>query len=335
MAFAAVGLSTHIANNHFRSVLLLAGFPLLLGLMLWGFFFGMGWLMQSGTGAPVNWDAVIAGAHASLLAYGHWTLIAAGLWFVVAYFFHGAMMRAATSARPVTRAEMPEIYNLLENLCIAQGVSMPAFEVIDSPAFNAYASGINEKTYKIVLTTGIIEHLDRDELEAVIAHELTHIINRDVRLLIIAVIFVGMITFLAEMVFRFMVYGGSRKDSRGIGALMFLALVILGIGYLFSIVIRFALSRRREYLADAGAVEMTRNPEAMMRALMRISGMDRVRGMPDDVQMMCIENSHRFMGMFATHPPIVERVKVIAEMTGAALPDLTVHKRPDGRGPWG
>jgi heat shock protein HtpX len=221
---------------------------------------------------------------------------------------------------------------------------MPQFEIIDSPALNAFASGINNKTYKIVLTRGIIESLQDDELEGVIAHELAHILNRDVRLLIISVIFVGMISFFAEMAFRMMIHGGrpayysrSSNNDRGGGlAVILVAAVILGIGYLFAIVIRFAISRKREYLADAGAVELTRNPDAMMRALMRISGHDKVRGMPDEVQQMCIENSHQFMGMFSTHPPIAARINAISRMTNTPVPEkLPVTLRRPPTRPWG
>jgi heat shock protein HtpX len=237
---------------------------------------------------------------------------------------------------------MPKIYNMLENMCISRGLPMPKFEVIDSPALNAFASGLNEKTYRIVLTRGIIEALQDDELEAVIAHELTHIINRDVRLLIISVIFVGMISFFAEMAFRTMVHGGrlnfysrrNKNDGNGALIILLIAVVILAIGYWFALLIRFALSRKREYLADAGAVELTKNPEAMMRALMRIAGRDKIKGMPDEVQQMCIENSHNFMGVFATHPPIDDRIKAISVMTGTPVPDMTVSlRRPPSR-PW-
>ncbi len=339
MALVATGLTTHIMNNQLRSVLLLAGFPVLLGGMMFAFFCGLA-AMGTPYGAPLDWNIVFAQAWQSTLQYGHWPILAAAVWFVIAYFFHGRMMSAATGAQPVTRAQMPKIYNMLENLCIAQGVPMPRFEVIDSPALNAFASGINDKTYKIVLTRGIIEALSDDELEGVIAHELAHIMHRDVRLLVISVIFVGMIGFLSEMAFRSMVYGGSPRmygsnDRKGGGAVMLLALAVLFVGYIFSILIRFALSRRREFMADAGAVEMTRNPEGMMRALLRISGKDQVKGMPDDVQMMCIENSHRFMGMFSTHPSIESRVAAIATMTGTAVPQPQVSlKRPPKR-PWG
>lgn len=340
MALVATGLTTHIMNNQLRSVLLLVGFPVLLAAMMFAFFAGLGAMSQP-YGAPLNWDAAFAAAWQSTLMYGHWAIIGACVWFVIAYFFHGRMMAGATGAIPVTRQQMPKIYNMLENLCIAQGVPMPAFEVIDSPALNAYASGINDKTYKIVLTRGIIEALSDDELEGVIAHELAHILHKDVRLLIISVIFVGMIGFLSEMAFRSLMYGGSPRmygnnDRKGGGgAVVLLALAILFVGYVFSILIRFALSRRREFMADAGAVEMTKNPDAMMRALLRISGKDQVKGMPDDVQMMCIENSHRFMGLFATHPSIESRVDVLSRMTGTPVPTPQVSLRRPPKRPWG
>lgn len=344
MALAATGLSTHIMNNHVKSVILLAGFPLLLLLMLGAFFGGLDLFAQNRAGAGHDferaWDAAVFG----LSNYGFIAFAGAGVWFAIAYFSHGALMRMATGSQPVTRAQMPRIYNMLENLCISRGIPMPQFEVIDSPALNAFATGIDQKSYKIVLTRGIIDRLSDDELEAVIAHELTHIMNKDVRLLIISVIFVGMISFFAEMAFRMLMHGsrpnyysrssgGNKKD--GAGAVLMLALVILAVGYVFAIVIRFALSRNREYLADAGAVELTKNPEAMMRALLRISGSDRVAGMPDEVQQMCIENSTPFMGLFQTHPSIEDRVKVLSEMTGTPRPEMQVSLRRGPRRPWG
>lgn len=340
MALVSAGLGTHIFNNQLKSVLLLAGFPLLLLLMLASFAGLMsGMAYQNG----FDWYRFQTGAVDGVMRYGMWAVIAAGIWFTIAYFFHGQMMRAATGSQPITRAEMPRIYNLLENLCISRGITMPMFEVIDSPALNAFATGIDDKSYKIVLTRGLIDRLDDQELEAVIAHELSHIMNRDVRLLIISVIFVGMISFLAEMLFRTLVYGGrpnhyrssNNKEGGSPLPIMLIALGVLAVGYLFAIVIRFALSRKREYLADAGAVDLTRNPEAMMRALLRISGNDRVPDMPDEVQQMCIENSHNFMGIFATHPSIPDRVAVLSRMTGTPVPSLEVSLRRGPRKPWG
>ncbi len=356
MALVATGLSTHIFNNHVKSTALLLGFPVLLLLMLGTFCGAMGVVSsKNGQGRiggygfeEVPGDAIgtfMQNFTGGILQFGHWMFLAAFVWFIIAYFFHGSMMRMATGSQPVTRQQMPRIYNMLENLCISRGITMPQFEIIDSPALNAFATGINESTYKIVLTRGITERLSDDELEAVIAHELSHIMNRDVRLLIISVIFVGMISFFAELAFRSLIYGrrpsyygrrsGGNKDGQGHLVILAIGLAILAVGYVFAIAIRFALSRKREYLADAGAVELTKNPDAMMRALLRISGNDKVEAMPDEVQQMCIENSASFMGIFATHPSINDRVKALSQMTATPVPDLQVSLRRGPRRPWG
>lgn len=345
MALATEGFSAYVWNNQLKSVLLLAGFPLLLVLMLGAFFFCLD-LASMNQMASV--DHAAQAALAGIARYGGDAVIAAGIWFIIAYFFHGSMMRAATGSRPITREQMPKIYNMLENLCISRGMKVPQFEIIDSPALNAFATGIDEKSYRIVLTRGIVEALPDDELESVIAHELTHIINRDCRLLVISVIFVGMISFVCHMVYRGIVYGGrlnyyqggTRRDRRTDGnaggniLIALIALAVLAVGYIFAIVIRFALSRRREYLADAGSVELTKNPEGMMRALLRISGRDAVPGMPENVEQLCIENSHRFMGIFATHPSISDRIEAIRRTTGAELPQASVTLRRAPKRPW-
>ncbi|MCK4946648.1 MAG: M48 family metallopeptidase [Alphaproteobacteria bacterium] len=351
MAIKAVGLTTHIMNNQIKTVLLLMGFPLLMFLMMGSLFGAMDVAFQSSLFSNggfsvhnINWGHVWQTGLDGIFRYGHIVAAVVAVWFLIAFFFHGRMMRAISGALPVTRKQMPHIYNMLENLCISRGISMPRFEIIDSPALNAFASGISDKTYTIVLTRGLIDRLSDDELEGVIAHELTHIINRDVRLLVISVIFVGIIGFFAEIIFRSLIYGRRpnsysrrrRSNSESGGALgtMLIALVIFAIGYFFAILIRFAISRKREYLADAGSVELTKNPDAMMRALLRISGNDKVRGMPDDIQQMCIENSHSFMGIFATHPSIQNRVQTISRMTDMPVPKLQVSLRHGPRGPW-
>lgn len=343
MALGSVGLTTQIYNNHLKSALLLLGFPFLLLLMLGSFFSCLDLLSQMSVQPDYSRLNYIQSFHAGIsgvVVYGHWALLTAGVWFVIAYFFHGNMMRMAAGSSPITRQQYPKLYNMLENLCISRGLPMPTFELIDSPALNAFASGIDQKSYRIVLTRGLVESLPDDELEAVIGHELTHIMNRDVRLLIISVIFVGIISFLAQITYRMLIrglrpnYPVKRDEKRNNGMIvMLVALVILVIGYILATVIRFALSRKREYLADAGSVELTKNPEAMMRALLRISGHDTVQGMPDGVQQMCIENSHNFMGVFATHPSIEARVKTISQMTGASIPALA-DDGPAGAGPW-
>ena len=344
---AAFGLTTQIYNNHLKSGLLLMGFPILLLAMIGSFFGLLSAATQAAlpTQAGVNWGLVFHEAWLGILQYGQWAVLGAGLWFVIAYFFHDNIMRAATGAVPVTRQQYPKIYNMLENLCISRGMPMPAFEMIDSPALNAFATGIDQKSFKIVLTRGLVEHLPDDELEAVIGHELTHIMNRDVRLLIISVVFVGIISFLLQMIYRMIIYGGrpnyyvrrSSNDRGGGGALavMLIAMAVLVVGYMLAIVIRFALSRKREYLADAGSIELTKNPDAMMKALLRIAGNDEIDHMPQEMQQMCIENSHNFMGVFATHPSIKDRITTISQMTNTPVPVLPAAAAPIPTGPWG
>ena len=354
MAVTAVGLKTHIYNNNAKSALLLAGFPILVMGMVCTFFAAMYKLkviLPGMKNIPLDKNIpfidILAYSWEDTLSSLPMIFLCVGIWFVIAYFIHSKMIHASTGSMAASRKDYPKIYNMLENLCIERGIMMPQLRVIDSPALNAFASGINQKTYAITLTRGIIDTLEDDELNAVLAHELTHILNRDVRLLIISVIFVGIISFLAEMIFRILVHGrGGRryryKNSSGNDkkgghmVILLVALAVLVIGYIFAIVIRFALSRKREYLADAGAVELTKNPEAMMKAPMRISGKDVVKDMPDEVQQMCIENSYGFMGgIFATHPSIDDRIDTISKMTNTPVPALNISlKRPPKR-PWG
>lgn len=350
MALAASGLTTHIYNNNIKSGLLLMSFPVLIFAMIYAFYVGLIYFgffspqFISPAATPAD-EPVFKMAFYHLLDIIPYIIGGVAIWFIIAWFFHSRMIRAATGAVPVTRDQYPKIYNMLENLCISRGIPMPKFQIIDSPALNAFASGINTKTYSITLTRGIVNALEDDELEAVIAHELSHIRNRDVRLMIIAIIFVGIISFTAKIAFRSMIYGrytpavryggGRRQGNNGGILIILLGFAILAVGYMFAILIRFAISRKREYLADAGAVELTKNPSAMMRALMRISKNAEMKDIPVDVKQMCIENAGHFMGMFATHPPIEQRIQTLSDMTNTPIPHLPVSlKRPPKR-PWG
>ena len=205
------------------------------------------------------------------------------IWIFIAYRFHQSMIDAVTGARPVTRREEQRLYNILENLCISRGVTMPTLRIADDDALNAFATGLNHKQYSITVTRGLINTLNDAELEAVLGHELTHIRNGDVRMMVIAVVIAGVISFFGEVIFRLFFQasfyggfggrrrgGGDRKGGAGIAILIAIALIV--VAWLLSVVIRFALSRQREYLADAGSVELTKNPDAMIMALRKIEG---------------------------------------------------------------
>ena len=311
----AYGLQTHIWNNNLKSILLLAGFPVLLLVLMYGLNVGY-------VGVSRDFESVEEGlrlARDNMSRTWPFAFLGAAIWFAIAWMAHQALINMSTGARPVTRKEAPDLYNLLENLCISRGVPMPKLQIIDTPALNAFASGVSEKTYAITLTRGIIEALDSRELEAVIAHELTHIRNRDVRLLIIAVIFVGIFSFFGEMVFRNMFRTGVRigghasgrkGDSRGGGVLILIAVALIVLAYVLAMVIRFSLSQKREYLADAGAVDLTRNPVGMISALKKISGRSAIDA-PGEVRQMMLDNTAEFAGLFATHPSIGKRIAAL------------------------
>ncbi len=347
---AAYGLQTHIWNNNGKSVLLMAGFPVLLLLLTYGLFL----LFAGLSGASIGKDAV-AGPFlwaADALSRA-WPFAIAGaiLWFGIAYAFYQSIIDAATGARLVERQSEPRLYNLFENLCISRGIKTPALRIMEVEGMNAFATGLHEGQYSVTVTRGLMNALNDEELEAVLAHELTHIRNRDVRLLVISVVFVGIFSFVGEIAFRGLLHsggmrssgGGSRSSSRdsGGGAIVAIvaALAMIAIAYALAIVIRFALSRRREYLADAGAVELTKNPDAMISALQKISG-NAVVNAPSEVREMFIENPHSdFASLFATHPPIEKRVDRLARYAGGrvavAEKNAGAAAKPRPQGPWG
>lgn len=327
------GLQSHIWNNNLKSIGLLCLYPFLITGMVWAIVevvaLQLGGSKADRTNSLSPKTDAPFGLDGTAIIAQYWPLIfgAVALWFVVSYFYHTKMIRNMAHSHPVTRKEEPELYNLFENLCISIGIKMPQLEIIESHARNAFASGINDKSFTVTVTRGLLQSLSKDEVEAVLAHELTHIQNRDVRLLIITIIFTGMIGFAAQLLWSQVRYslwiGSSGRSGKKNGLIVFLfILAILWIGYFATLFTRFALSRRREYMADAGAVQMTRRPDAMMRALMRIAGKDQIPKIPGDITMMCIENRVPFMGMFATHPPIEKRIQALSDTTGFAVPDL-------------
>lgn len=327
---AAAGLKTAIWNNNARSLLLLGAYPFLIAGIVWAVAFLAGW----GLTATPSPRGALAFSKAFIVEYWPSVFSVVGCWFLIAYFFQTRMIRALSHAHAATREEEPDLYNMLENLCISRGMAMPRLQIIETHARNAFASGVDRNSYSITVTRGLLQSLQRDEIEAVLGHELTHILNGDVRLLIISVIFTGMIGFFAQMawsVIRYNLYvprRGRRSggDVRVILALMAVA-AILWIGYMATMFTRFALSRRREFMADAGSVELTKNPEAMMRALLRLAGRDRIPEATDDIALMCIENSRKFLGLFDTHPPLAGRIEAISQLTGTPVPGLRPGER--------
>lgn len=330
----ALGLSTYRWNNNLKSILLLLMFPLLLLLLLGGLFYLFSWgsVGPDGTISPYTFAnlglAPVLGTRgpfdftcAVIVVYWPYVLGAAVAWMVLGYLFNEMMIRAATGATPVTRAEAPRLYTILENLCISRGLATPKLYIIDTDALNAYATGIDRRSYSITVTRALAQQLNDAELEAVLGHELTHIMDRDVRLLLVTIVFAGAISFIAQLLWRGLRLGSMRRGRGNGGLIILIAALVAAIGYALALILRFAISRKREYLADAGSVALTKNPEALISALRKISRQAEVPHVPSEVRQMFIENpqsSSSFFNLFATHPPIEDRIRILEQLEGGS-----------------
>ena len=350
---AAYGLYSHIQSNRRRSIALLAGLFFLIYVLVYA-----GALTAEALTVPADVDTLLQLALADTIKAAPFATIGTALWIVIAYYFHQSMIDALTGGREVQRAEQPRLYNILENLCISRGITMPKLKVMESDQLNAFATGMNDKQYSITVTTGLLNRLNDAEIELVLGHELTHIRNGDVRMMVIAVIIAGVVSFFAELVFRLWFYNGfsfrgGRSDRRGGGGGAVVAILIavglLALAYFLSFVIRLALSRQREFLADAGSVELTKNPDAMISALRKIEGRGELPGATSAVMEMCIDNPREGFGeLFDTHPSVDSRVAALVKFAGGhdpgplALPpqaseptDQSGTDQAPQNGPWG
>lgn len=330
-----VGMQTQIRRNNMLTTALLLLFPAIILGMVWVFlalvnYFGHGYYDQYGN--------IVRTLDAATVNYYFmntipWVVAGVGIWFAIAYFANTSMVRAATGARPLTRKENPKIYNIVENLCMTCNMDMPKINIVDDPQLNAFASGIDKKSYTVTLTTGIINRLDDDELAGVIAHELTHIRNHDTRLLITSIIFVGIVSTIMSMVIQMMYnmmwFGGGRRnsdDEKGNGVsiivVMLIGVVCCAIAYFFTLLTRFAISRKREYMADAGGAELCGNPLALASALRKISGDPGLENVKrDDIaQLFIVHPQHFAPGMmsffnslFSTHPDTKKRIEILEQ----------------------
>ena len=339
--FRAFGLYGHIQANRLRSALLLAGFVALLHALL----FSLLLIWSALLGGTL--EEIMSGAVRQFSRSWPVAMAAALVWFAIAYLVHQSLIGLATGAKGVSRTEAPGLYNALENLCISRGLPTPALQIIETPALNAYASGLREGRYVVAVTRGLIDTLQPEELEAVLAHELTHIRNRDTQLMVIAVIFAGIFAFFGDLVIRGwdFPYGwaprsrsqgpwGSSSDwssdqadrndrrsdagSKGAIIAIVIAVAIILISWGLSTLIRLALSRSREYLADAGSAELTKNPDALIRALHKIEA-QAAFDVPSRMEAFFIENpvASRVGGIFSTHPSIASRIDALRRYAGA------------------
>ncbi|MGI9426543.1 MAG: M48 family metallopeptidase [Hyphomicrobiaceae bacterium] len=355
--FQAYGLYSHIQANRLRTVCLLVGFIAMLHVLV----FSLLIIFEALGGG--SFYAIIDRAAVRFLRTWPLSLALAVGWFAIAYTFHQRMINTAVGAHGVTRAEQPRLYDTLETLCISRGLPTPRLQIMDTAALNAFASGISDRSYTVTVTRGLIEQLEPAELEAVLAHELTHIRNRDTQLMVVAAIFVGVFAFIGDLLIRGwdFPYGLSpvgkpprrdewrgadgwhepdtiehrQEDSRrrtsapsgdgkngaagAIIAILFAVAVIL-ISWGISTLIRLAMSRTREYLADAGAVELTKNPEALISALRKISTRSEI-DVPSRMEAFFIDNpvKSRMGGLLSTHPPMPDRIEALERYAAARV----------------
>ncbi len=330
-----VGMLTQIKRNNMMSIVLLIMFPVIILATVWVFlallnYFGNGYYNQYG---EMVYQLDAATVNAYFLSAVPWVVGGVGLWFLIAYFSNASMVRMATGARPLERRENPRVYNIVENLCMTCNMDMPKINVVDDPQLNAFASGIDKGSYTVTVTTGILDVLNDDELAGVIGHELTHIRNHDTRLLITSIVFVGIISTIMSMVVQMMYHtafwgGGNRRsdDERGNGlsviVVLFVGLICCAVAYFFTMITRFAISRKREYMADAGGAELCGNPLALASALRKISAQPGLGSVSreDVAQLFIIHPSSLASGvmgfmnsLFSTHPDTAKRIAILEQ----------------------
>jgi heat shock protein HtpX len=331
---AAYGLYSHIQSNRRRSIALLIGLFFLVYVLVYA-----GALLAAALSLDADLNTLMQIAWVDLLKAAPFATAGTALWIVIAYFFHQTMIDAVTGGREIQRADDPRLYTILENLCISRGITMPKLKVIESDALNAFATGMSAKQYSITVTTGLLDRLNDAEIESVLGHELTHIRNGDVRMMIVAVIIAGVVSFFAELIFRLWFYNGfsfrsSRSDERrggGAGIAVLIAIALLVVAYALSFLIRLALSRSREFLADAGSVELTKNPDAMISALRKIEGRGELPGATSAVMEMCVDNPREGLGeLFDTHPSVEQRITALVKFAGGHDPGPIAPPPPTG-----
>ncbi len=259
------------------------------------------------------------------LSYAGFALIISGMMAFASYYYSDSMILGMSGAKQIQEKDNPMLFRTVENLCIGAGVPMPKIYIINDSAINAFATGRDPKHSVVCVTTGILDRLNKVELEGVIAHELSHVRNYDIRLMAIVVILVGLVALLADFFMRSLWYGGGRRrDDRSNtqGVFLLIGIVLAILSPLIASLIQLAVSRKREFLADASGALLTRYPEGLASALEKISkDKEPLEAANNATAHLYISNpfkvknsNPRFANLFNTHPPIEERFKILRSM---------------------
>ncbi len=260
------------------------------------------------------------------------------------YFGGDSLVLSASHAREVTPQQAPQLFNVVQEMAVAANVPMPRVYIIDDTAPNAFATGRDPKHASIAITTGLLQKLDREELQGVIGHEMSHVRNYDIRFTLLVAVLVGSIALLADFFLRFTFFGGGPRrgsDREGGGGaiqlvLFVVAIVLAILAPIFARLVQLAVSRQREYLADASSVELTRNPAGLERALGKIASDKEVLEVANRAtQHLYIVNpikkfESRAQGLFSTHPPIADRINRLRQLTGESPLDAAALRQLQG-----
>jgi heat shock protein HtpX len=286
---------TQIASNKRKSLLLVFGFIVFVG--------GLDWLMSIAFHQPSFFIPI---------------LIIAILYAGISYWFSSNIALGMSGAKEIAKADAPELYNLVENLSITSGLPMPKVYIIEDDSPNAFATGRDPQHAVVAVTSGILQRLDKPELEGVLAHELSHVGNYDIRFMALVVALVAVVSVISDLLLRLSFWGGDEEE--GGSNQIFLVLSIVGaiLAPIVAAIIQLAVSRQREYLADSSGALLTRYPEGLALALEKISASDQpMQHANSATASLYITNpltGRSFSGLFDTHPPIEERIKRLREM---------------------
>ena len=279
-----------IAENKRRTIFIMAGFVVMIGIIaaLFAWYFNDVWVAV-------------------------WTVVAAIIYAVIQYYASSSVAMAMTGAHEITKKDNPRFYNIVENLSITTGLPMPKVYVIDDQAPNAFATGRDPKHAAVAATTGLMDIMNDKELTAVMAHEMSHVKNYDIRVSMIVFGLTCVIGLISDLAFRMMFYGNRRRDNEGSPVGYVLVIIAAVLSPLFASLAQMAVSRQREYLADASAVNITRYPEGMIDALKKLQAHSQpMKSQNIAAEAMYINSSLRkgfFSELFSTHPPIEKRIE--------------------------
>lgn len=326
---SVIGLSSHISANRAKSLALFGVFAALSFVVLY-----IVLLFVAAFTRDLRLSGMFLYALALMKTWWPAALLGAGAWGLIGYMWNGQMVAALTGARDITRKRAPRFYALVENICVSRGMPTPRLMLMETSALNAYASGLTSEDATITVTRGLIDHLDDDELEAILAHELTHLINGDTQLMMAAIIYCDAFGFLSGM------FGGGERSASAAGestadesfdvvgrwysdsklaVAVIVAAIVLPATAMLALLSRLAISRAREFMADAGAVELTKNPDALASALRKVYGRARIVDVSEHVASLFIASpcADEDEGWFATHPSLDARLDALRTYAGA------------------